>query len=377
MKTLCLSDLDPVAHTTFSFYEFFASEGFFVVGAPEPGKASELAAALLAQPVASIEPSELDAFTALVLTHGLTLPHSKWLIDLAEHCAHGFCDFLGNEEFRSQRMRLTRLSMLLRELQDVKENTQHSSESVVASKNPWDSLVAGADRTDRWVISCDHDNVRLMRDQQIIWSQRLGLPTQLDALAEGIWVGSHYSDGGHIVLRCQSESTVLKVEHSHPLVLAFTHNSKSMALDAQGALWKFDINLEGAVASIGTKIAQLPTQFVHRARLVGSNVYAFDWACPYSGIRVNLSTLQTTVFDTGDVMVCNDVCQAGNALFAVCKLQGRVFKLDTQWKTTSTRLGAGLGPGRLYDPIMIRTDGQGQLDVLNWFSGKLTRLAVF
>lgn len=377
MRNLSLSDLDPVGHTTFSFYAFFVSEGIIVAGAPKPEQASELAGVLLAQPVASVAPTHLDAFTALVLTHGAVLAHSSWVTVLAEHCAHGFCDLLGSEEFRSQRMRLTRLSMLLRELQDIDTDTHHVVESTILSKNPWDSLVFGADARDRWVISCDHDNVQLMQDQYIVWSRRLGLPTQLDALAEGVWVGSHYSDGGHFVLHRRPETTVLTVEHPQPLVLAFNYDLKCMALDAQGALWTFELDVSGAVARIGRKIGQLPTQLVHKARLIGSNVYAFDWTRPYCGVRLNLKDLQATVFDTGDVMVCNDVCQVGQALYAVCKLQGRIFKLDTQWKTATTRLGAGLGPGRLYDPIMIRSDGQGHLDVLNWFSGKLTRLAAF
>ena len=377
VKNLSLSDLDPGAHTTFSFYEFFACQGIVVAGAPKPEQASELAAALLAQPVADIAPTRLDAFTAMVLTYGSGLALSSWVNDLAEHCAHGFCELFGNEEFRAQRMRLTRLSMLLRELQDIDTDTQHVGESIISSKNPWDSLVSGADANDRWVISCDHDNVRLMQGQDIVWSRRLGLPTQVDALADRVWVGSHYSSGGHIVLRCQSETTVVTVEHAQPLVLAFTYDSKSMALDAEGALWELDLDMSGAAARIGRKIGQLPIQLVHRARLVGSSVYAFDWARPYCGVRIDLNDLQSTVFDTGDVMVCNDVCQSGNALYAVCKLQGRIFKLDTHWNTVTTRLGAGLGPGRLHDPIMIRPDGQGHLDVLNWFSGKLTRLAVF
>ena len=377
MKVLSSGDLDPNAHTTFSYYEFSISSGCVVTGAPPPEQASMLAAELLAQPVLGIAPTQLDAFTALLLTHGLVLAHGAWVTDLAEHCAHGFCELLASELHRPQRMRLTRLSMLLRELQDIDTDTQHLSESIIVSKNPWDSLVSGSDFRDHWVISCDHDNVRLLHNQRIVWRQRLGLPTQLDALAEAIWVGSHYSNGGHILIGNPSELTVLPVAHSQPLVLAFTHAMQRRALDSQGALWELQFDAPEKIARLGKKIAQTPIQLVHRARIIGGYVYAFDWARPYSGVRINLNDLQATVFDTGDVMVCNDVCQVGGALFAVCKLQGRVFKLDSNWKTVKTRLGAGRGPGQLYDPIMIRSDSYGHLDVLSWFSGKLTRLAVF
>ena len=379
-KDLRLSDLNPAAHTTFSFYEFFISSGYVITGAPSPQQANALAAGLLALPVQSIAPGQLDAFTALVLTHGKKLAKSSWVSDLAEHCAHGFCELLTSETERPQRMRLTRLSMLLRELQDTDADTQHISESIITSKNPWDSLASGTDPSDYWAISCDHDNVRLMHDQRMVWSQRLGLPTQLDALQNSIWIGSHYSNGGHIVLGHAAEPqavTVLHVEHSQPLVLAFAHAIQHMALDSMGTLWKLEFDASENKAWLGKKIAQLPIRFVHRARFIEGCLYAFDWARPYSGVCVHLHSLEATSIDTGSVMVCNDVCKVGNALFAVCKLQGQVFKLNTDWKTIETRLGAGSAPGRLYDPIMVRPDGQGHLDVLNWFSGKLTRLAVF
>ncbi len=371
MKTISFQDLDPSSHTTFSFYEFFASDGLVVVGAPQPEQASVLAAQLMMQPVSDIAPLQLDEFTALILTHGLAIAKNPWVSTLAEYCAHGFCELFGNEAHRAQRMRLTRLAMLLRELQDIDACSLHVSESVISSKNPWDCLTSRTILNEQWVVSCDDDNVRLVRDQCVVWSQRLGLPTQLDELGCVIWIGSHYSKGGHTLINANDSVKVQHVAHSKPLVLAFTNGLKQLALDNQGGLWEIEPDC------VGKQLAQLPMTLVHRARVVGDSLYAFDWSRPFVGVLVNLNNMQMTAFHTGGIMVCNDVCQSGGSLYAVCKLQGRVFKLDTAWNTLGTKLGAGRGPGRLYDPIMVRAIGANQLEVLSWFSGKLTRLEAF
>ncbi|MBC7603680.1 MAG: hypothetical protein H7255_13605, partial [Ramlibacter sp.] len=64
-------------------------------------------------------------------------------------------------------------------------------------------------------------------------------------------------------------------------------------------------------------------------------------------------------------------------LYAVCKLQGRVFKMTRNPVQVTSRLGAGVKRGLLLDPIMIRTNADGTLNVLNWFSSKLVKMKAF
>ena len=68
----------------------------------------------------------------------------------------------------------------------------------------------------------------------------------------------------------------------------------------------------------------------------------FEWtteAVPSINLRG-----RTAVFSTGPVIVCNDVCGDGStetdALYAICKLQGRVFKMTRR----STRVASCSSP---------------------------------
>ena len=93
-------------------------------------------------------------------------------------------------------------------------------------------------------------------------------------------------------------------------------------------------------------------------------------------MQVDLDHMEIRTLVSGDVIVCNDICAHGDALYAICKLQGRVFKTNVDWIPMGTRLSAGVGQGQLLDPIMIRSDGN-TLSVLNWFSAKLVKLQAF
>jgi len=93
-------------------------------------------------------------------------------------------------------------------------------------------------------------------------------------------------------------------------------------------------------------------------------------------MQVDLDSMQFHAVQTGDIIVCNDVCGYEGALYGICKLQGRVFKMTGDWTPLASRLGAGVGTGRLLDPIMIR-GAAGRLSVLNWFSAKLLQLDAF
>jgi len=371
MTLLALTDLDPAFHTSFSFYALLPGQGHQVAGAPAASEAFERAERLLASDLVHAPESDLDGFVALLLTHGSQLLADERFRMLADETARAFARLLGSELHRSRRMRLTRISLMLRVILDQNvDSSGFVSASIVPAKSPWDLLMETSSRSDGYIVSCDDDNVRSFCESQVRWSMRAGLPTQLDRLGEDVWIGSHYTRGGQIVkLAHPSRPFLLTIEHSAPLVLAFEMGTERWVLDAAGGLWL----LRGT--SIAHKLMQLPG-IVHRARVVGPTLYAFDWSNAGTCIAIDLPRLRADSMATGDIIVCNDVCGHDGMLYGICKLQGRVFKMTNEWKPLSTRLGAGDGPAQLLDPIMIRSEGD-HLHVLNWFSGKLVKLQLF
>lgn len=371
MTRIALKDLDPSGHTSFSFYDFLPGRGFEVDGAPTAASATDTARQLSQADLLHAGDEELDRFAALLLTHGERLAANEHFEALARTSARAFAALLGNEAQRPRRMRLTRLSLMLRVILDRDASVSTVlSETTLPCKSPWDWIAAGTADSDGWAVSCDDDNLRRLRSGKVEWSRRCGLPTQLDRLPEGLWVGSHYSNGGHIVHGLdEAEPGLTHIAHESPLVLAFDAGAQRWVLDAAGALWRL------AGTQVASKQLQLPGH-VHRARIIGATLHAFDWTQPGVCMQVDLDSMQVRVVETGDIIVCNDVCGYEGALYGICKLQGRVFKMTTDWTPLATRLGAGVGAGRLLDPIMIRSNG-GRLDVLNWFSAKLLRLGAF
>ena len=364
MTKIRRADLDPTGHTSFSFYDFLPGQGFEVAGAPPLAQATVLADRLLAADLLTVDDDALDDFAALLLTHGHQLEAAPRLERLADGTARAFAALIGIDAQRPRRMRLTRLSLMLRVVLDRGQDTSLViEESTLACKSPWDLL-------DGWAVTCDHDNVRKMEGGRVTWSERLGLPTQLDALGNALWVGSHYTAGGYFVHHRASPPRAEFISHTAPLVLAFDFQGARYALDAQGALFE----LVGAAVSV--RVLQLNGK-VHRARVIGTMLYAFDWSQAGVGFAVDLRTHEVTNFDTAPVIVCNDVCGDADKLYAICKLQGRVFKMARNANRATSRLGAGVKPGQLLDPIMVRREADGTLSVLNWFSSKLVRLEAF
>ena len=371
MTEISLADLAPGGHTSFSFYDFMPGQGWRVAGAPPADAAFEIADRLLQQDLLLEDEAELDRLAAVLLTHGTTLPTDERFERLAQATARAFAALLGNEAQRPLRMRLARLSLMLRLILDRDaDRSGVQSETIVPCKSPWDLWPSRRDASDTWVASCDEDNLRALRGSAVRWSRRAGLPTQLDGLSDGLWVGSHYSNGGHIVRHLgAAEPEVAGVVHPVPLVLAFDLGTERWTLDASGALWL----VQGG--TVGRKLLQLPGS-VHRARVIGRTLYAFDWSRPGQCTRLDLDRLRTEPMATGGIIICNDLCGSGGFLYGICKLQGRVFKMTADGAPLGSRLGAGNGPGELLDPIMIRSDA-GLLSVLNWFSAKLVLLETF
>ena len=366
-----LADLDPTRYSSFSFYDFLPGQGLEVDGAPPAADALYTAARLLAVDLLQVPDEDLDKFAALLLTHGADLAPDGTFERLADTTARAFATLLGNDAERPRRMRLTRLSLMLRVILDRDQDTSFVvEEATLPCKNPWDFIASTPSSFDGWAASCDDDNLRRLGMTNVDWSKRLGLPTQLDTLGDGLWVGSHYSNGGCIVLGTDdAQPEVIAVPHASPLVLSFDHGIHRIAVDADGALWLLD------GVKVASKLLQLPGK-VHRARIIGGVLHAFDWGQAGLAMQVDLDHMEIRTLVSGDVIVCNDICAHGDALYAICKLQGRVFKTNVDWIPMGTRLSAGVGQGQLLDPIMIRSDGN-TLSVLNWFSAKLVKLQAF
>ena len=372
MTLLSLRDLDPSGHTSFSFYDFLPGAGFEVAGAPAAHDAGGLAEGLLATDLVQTSDEDLDRFAALVLTHGHALAPEPALGRLADETARGFSRLIGNDAMRPRRMRLTRLSLMLRTVLDRSESVEGARAELLACKSPWDFIEEPASSSRGWAATCDQDNVRRLGPKP--WSQRLGLPTQLDVLGDALWVGSHYSAGGHLLSGLDGNAPEVRLlAHDAPLVLACDHGGERFVLDASGAL--FAMNGD----TVGKQLLKVPGK-VHRARKIGDSIVAFDWGQASVGFRIDQASLDVNTFSTGDILVCNDVCTdpsgTTGVLYGICKLQGRVFKMDADWRPLVTRLGAGTQPGQLLDPIMIRCVN-GELSVVNWFSSRLVRLAAF
>ncbi|HSH92060.1 MAG TPA: hypothetical protein VK996_18895 [Ramlibacter sp.] len=372
MTRLRLADLDPTGHTSFSFYDFLPGQGFEVGDAAPAATAPDMAARLLRSDLFNVPDEELDRFAAVLITHGADLTPNDDYGKLANATAHAFAALIGNDAQRPRRMRLTRLSLMLRVILDRDQDLSGArSESVLPCKSPWDFIAVNRSTTDGWAASSDDDNLRRLEAGKVPWSRRCGLPTQVDALGDSLWVGSHYSDGGDIVRGLDAaEPDVTHIAHGSPLVFAFDWDRQRWALDAAGALFRIE------ESRIGGKTLQLPGK-VHRARVIGDTLYAFDWGQAGVTMQIDLGSMQVRTARSGDIIVCNDVCGHGEFLYGICKLQGRVFKMAKDWTTLGTSLGAGIGPSQLLDPIMIRSDGDGRLSVLNWFSAKLVELEAF
>lgn len=372
MKELTWRDLDPLAHTSFSFYDFLPGAGYHVKGAPSASQAASRIGQLLDADLAQVPEQLVDELSALLITHGHELTGDASMRALADATAHCFAAMIDDEARRPRRMRLTRLGLMLRTVLEREANTSGvTGESLLPCKSPWD-FAENPDGDDGWIASSDTDNLRHLTAGRVDWSRREGLPTQLDWLGDGgLWAGSYYSEGGSVLRHAAGQDPQLEhIAHAQPLVLLFDAGRERWALDSRGQLW---LAGDGAVIR---PVMQLPMARVHRARVIDGVLFAFDWGQTGSCVRMALAERKPERMGTGDILICNDLCGGGGVFYAICKLQGKVFKMDAQGRPLGERLGAGTGPGRLLDPIMIRSGPRG-LSVLNWFSAKLLRLDFF
>jgi hypothetical protein len=372
MREVAWADLDPLGHTSFSFYDFMPGAGLWVRGAPAMHESSQAIDAVLRQGVMEADDASLDQLAALLLNHGHELEATEAIERLSVRCARAFAELIGSEPQRARRMRLTRLSLMLRAVIDASADLSSVTEdNVLPCPSPWDIVESTAtDGASAWVVnSGSGDNIRLLRAGHSAWSQREGLPTQLDVLdGSKLSVGSYYSAGA--VILDTATRALTRLEHTLPVLLCFDQGAERFALDSGGWLWRVE---GGALAQ---RVVHLGFDRLHRARVVNNELWAFDWGTPDVAVRMRLDHRNPERVTIGPVMVCNDLCAHQGALYVICKLQGKVFKFSQAGEFLEARLGAGVGTGRLLDPITIRADVRG-LSVINWFSARLVRLRAF
>ncbi|RZI98802.1 MAG: hypothetical protein EOO54_28430, partial [Haliea sp.] len=84
MKELAWGDLDPLAHTSFSFYDFLPGAGYRVTGAPAVSQAATKIAQLLAAGLLEAPEQLVDELSALLITHGHALAPDPAMRTLAD-----------------------------------------------------------------------------------------------------------------------------------------------------------------------------------------------------------------------------------------------------------------------------------------------------
>jgi hypothetical protein len=235
-------------------------------------------------------------------------------------------------------------------------------EQILPGTKAWDVRFVG---DDLWWVTSDHENVHRRRPDGRIESWRLGLPTQLDVLADGrIIAGSLYSDGCHIRA---ADASWTHVPHNRPVVTAWERKDGLCLLDADGGLW---------FAGTGERLALAGIRQVHFARKYGHRLFVMDNSDVGGITIVDLHTLATSRVDLDPVMICNDVLVRGDAVYAIDKQQGLVFKFDKDFVHRQRALSFGPGPGQLLDPVALTLNG-GNIAILSWINSKITIIQPF
>lgn len=312
-----------------------------------------------------VEPQTLDHLALALLAHRLApLPDGLDWLALADACAHGYAEQLRPEGQRSLRMRLMRLNFMLRDLLDCgcPDDAEIVTERRFEQGFVWDWLPLANGQV---IADSRQQNVHHLEICAPQVPQRLGLPTQIDALSDGrVAVESCYSDGW---FAWSPNASAQFFPRQRPIVLVFEQDGERFELDADGAVRRGD---EAAIR------VQLPIRHVWCARRVGELVVASDWSEAGWLVVLNLQTWRAERISSGPVLLTNDICEMDGCYYLIDKMQGRVFAFDRDFSPLGARLRFGKGPGRLYDPIAIRAY-QGHLHVLSWITGALATIRPF
>lgn len=283
---------------------------------------------------------------------------------LADHISHLYIRALRTSETDvRKKMSLQRVNFFLRSILDADcPAAPEASEVKVGCLCPWDWIEA--DGCEVYIASA-RPNV-VVRYGKAVWESQLGLPTQIDRISDGTFsLGSHYTDGGYRI----SGRNVQFVPHQAPIVLQFAHEETEFYLDALGHLCE---------AGSRKVVTVAPISRVSRARRFGSQLYVISWTVPSVMYVCRLDRHQWHTVSLKDVLLPNDLLRVDDHFYVVDKQQGKIFKYDTDFRLIRTECGFGRGPGRLFDPIAIRSSPDGRyLRVMNWVPCTITTVLRF
>ncbi|WP_337996584.1 hypothetical protein [Oleispirillum naphthae] len=299
----------------------------------------------------------------LMALRGKPLPDSIDWAALAETCARLYARHLRPDGRRPLRMRLARIAFMLHDIldRDRPDETEILAQQAFPQGFVWDWLPL---EEGTLIADSRRKNVHHEVGGAVRSSQRLGLPTQIDALPDGrVGIGSCYSDGWYAWKPGEKG-------HHHPretaVVMVFPHDGRLSELSSDGTVR----------AETGAVLAHLPIRKVWCARHIDGRVFASDWSEPGVLFVLDLRSMICDRVSIAPVILTNDICRLGDSYYLVDKMRGRVLAFDLDFHFREARLRFGKGAGRLYDPIAIRAH-QGLLHVLSWVTGSLVTIRPF
>ncbi len=344
-----------------TFYDLLPTDDVKISHQEGKEPVSRLAANLMQTNIKDLKIKDLDDL-AIGLINGCNSfnEFSDWHA-LADKMAIQYSELLLNEEARELRMKLSRINYFIRALLDKNIEVQAVDEWFIQAKGPWDFIRQNGKLF--W-IDCEESSLKVESTEGTS-SYICGLPTQIDRLTgTEIGIGSHYSNGGWLL-----NGTGLKeISHTKPIVTFFVWKGATCYLDVDGLIFEKD---KGVVDKI-----DLPFTMIHKCRFFEDRLVFFDWSQPKKGYIYHLDTKKGESLDLEAVIVCNDICFHSGFYYLIDKEQGHLFKYDPEFKLIAKESGLGRGKGKLYDPISIRPV-DGELQVLNWFSGKVVSFKGF
>ena len=347
-----------------TWYDLLPGDRVSVVGDDDPRSAAACAAELLDRARPDDE-TLLDLVALKVLNGCSSVSRFRRWPDLAYRVSEIVARNLMVTGSRSLRMRAQRLNFYLQAVIDdgipIEGEDLVLSEHLLPATKPWDYLRRDGEE---WWISSDQMNIHRSggRDGESHW--RVGLPTQIDPLPDGLLAfGSLYTPGA-AVSDGRSWSTI---DHDSPVVLVFVHEGCRYLLDHSCRLY---------VDRPRELVARLPRPQVHFARYSDGCIFVLDNS-DFGHLTIyRMATAGVERIPILPVQVANDIAVGSNALYMIDKQQGGVFKFSKDWRFQQRVLRFGRGPARVQDPVSIRIDGD-RLLIVSWLNAKLTELEVF
>ncbi len=361
VKVILEKDFLAENFDSLTFYDLLPTDDVNIShqGVKEP--VSKLASKLIQTNIEDIQIEDLNDL-AIGLVNGCPSfnEFTEWQT-LADQMAIQYSELLLNENERELRMKLSRVNYFIRALLDENIVVDGVDEWFIQAKGPWDFIKQNGKLM--W-IDCEESSLKVKSDSGTS-SYTCGLPTQIDRLAETeVGIGSHYSNGGWVL----NGAGLKEISHSKPIVTFFVWNGATCYLDVDGLIIEVG---KGVVGQI-----DLPFTMIHKCRFFEDKLVFFDWSQPKKGYIYHLDTRIGECLDLDAVIVCNDICFLSDFYYLIDKEQGHLFKYDRKFNLVGKESGLGRGKGKLYDPISIRPV-DGELQVLNWFSGKVVSFKGF